>query len=158
MSSTSWTNSINEWHSIFTWASICLCHIRFRRAWRLQGHSLNELAFRSQPGVIGSWVGFSFNILVLAAQFWIGAWPVGYGENTPAQNVNNFFLAYLAAPVVILCYAAHKVYYKTPLFIRSHDMDLRSGVRELNLVELRAEEAAERAHWPKWKKFYKFLC
>jgi len=37
-------------------------------------------------------------------------------------------------------------------------MDLHTGIRELNLAELVAEERAERASWPKWKKAYKFLC
>jgi len=97
-------------------------------------------------------------VLVLIAQFWIGAWPVGYSEQTAAENVNSFFLAYLAAPVVLICYAAHKVYYKTPFFVRSQNMDLHSGIRELNLQELRAEEAAERAQWPRWKKIYKLFC
>lgn len=153
-----WLLSLSGLSSIFTWGSICLCHIRFRRAWKVQGHTLDELAFRSQPGVIGSWIGFIFNVVVLIAQFWIGVWPVGYGDYTASEIANNFFLAYLAAPVVILFYIVHKAYYRTPLFIRSKSMDLRSGIRELNLLELQAEEAAERAQWPKWKKAYKFFC
>ena len=42
--------------------------------------------------------------------------------------------------------------------MRSHNMDLHSGIRELNIAELIAEERAEQANWPKWKKAYKFLC
>lgn len=153
-----WMIALSGLSSIFTWASICLCHIRFRAGWKAQGHTLDELAFRSQCGIIGSWVGLIFNMLVLIAQFWVGAWPVGYGNNTPAENANNFFLAYLAAPVVLLFYIAHKVYYRTPLYVRPHDMDMISGLRELNLAEIRAEEMVERAQWPKWKKAYKFFC
>jgi len=108
--------------------------------------------------VIGSWVGFIFNVLVLIAQFWVGIWPVGYEEYTPSETANNFFLVYLAAPVVLLCYMVHKIWYKTPFYIRSRDMDLHSGARELNLQELLAEEAAERAQWPRWKKTYKYFC
>jgi yeast amino acid transporter len=67
-----WMIAISGLAAIFTWASICLCHIRFRAAWKLQGHTLDELAFRSQAGVVGSWVGFIFNILILVAQFWTG--------------------------------------------------------------------------------------
>lgn len=59
-----WMLAISGLSSIFTWGSICLCHIRFRKAWKVQGRSLDELAFRSQPGVLGSWVGFIFNIIV----------------------------------------------------------------------------------------------
>jgi amino acid transporter len=67
-----WMIAISGLAAIFTWASICMCHIRFRAAWKLRGHTLDELAFRSQAGVIGSWIGFIFNCLILVAQFWTG--------------------------------------------------------------------------------------
>ena len=143
--------------SIFTWGSICFAHIRFRRAWRIQGHSLDELAFKSQPGVIGSWIGCIFNVIILIAQFWVGAWPVGYQDKTPAEQVNNFFLAYLAFPIIFLFYTGYKLWFRTP-FMRCRDMDLKTGMRELNLPELLAEERAEIAAWPKWKKAYKVVC
>ncbi|KAI9874341.1 MAG: glyceraldehyde-3-phosphate dehydrogenase 1 [Pleopsidium flavum] len=152
-----WMLALSGLSSIFTWGSICLAHIRFRKGWRVQGHTLDELAFRSQPGVIGSWIGFLFNILVLIAQFWTGFAPVGYAKMSATELVKNFFSAYLAAPIVIAFYIVYKFYFKTP-FIRSHNMDLSTGIRELNLAELIAEERAERAAWPKWKKAYKFLC
>lgn len=152
-----WMLALSGLSSIFTWGSICLAHIRFRKGWRVQGHTLDELAFRSQPGVIGSWIGFIFNILVLIAQFWTGFAPVGYASMSAGDLVQNFFSAYLAAPIVIVFYIFYKFYFRTP-FIRSHKMDLHTGIRELNLAELVAEERAERAAWPKWKKAYKFLC
>ena len=152
-----WMLALSGLSSIFTWGSVCLAHIRFRTAWKVQGHTLDELAFRSQPGVIGSWVGFILNCLVLIAQFWIGFAPVGYADMTASELVMNFFEVYLAAPVVLLFYFVYKIYYRTP-FVRSHNMDLHTGIRELNLPELLAEERAERAAWPKWKKAYKFLC
>lgn len=52
-----WMLAISGLSSILTWGSICACHIRFRQAWKYNGHTLDELSFRSQPGVIGSWVG-----------------------------------------------------------------------------------------------------
>ncbi|MCJ1365867.1 glyceraldehyde-3-phosphate dehydrogenase 1 [Acarospora aff. strigata] len=152
-----WMLALSGLSSIFTWGSICLAHIRFRKGWRVQGHSLDELAFRSQPGVIGSWIGFLFNVLVLIAQFWTGFAPVGYKDMTTQALVKNFFGAYLAFPVIFLFYIVYKVLYKTP-FIRTHSMDLSTGIRELNLAELIAEERAEKAAWPKWKKAYKFFC
>ena len=152
-----WMLALSGLSSIFTWGSICLAHIRFRAGWKKQGHTLDELAFRSQPGVIGSWCGFIMNILVLIAQFWTGAWPIGYGELGPAGQVNSFLQAYLAAPIVIICYIGYKLWMKTPI-IRSHNMDLHTGIRDLNVAELIAEEKAERAAWPKWKKAYKYFC
>ncbi|KAF8544795.1 amino acid transporter [Trichophaea hybrida] len=133
-----WMLAISGLSSIFTWGSICLAHIRFRRGWKVQGHSLDELAFVSQPGVIGSYIGFIFNVLVLIAQFWIAMWPIG-GE----PDAITFFSSYLAVPIVIAFYIPYKIYYKTP-FVRAKDMDLVTGRRELNLDALLAEERAER--------------
>ena len=170
-----WMLALSGLSSIFTWGSICLAHIRFRAAWKKQGHTLEELAFRSQPGVWGSWVGFIFNCLVLIAQFWTAVWPIGYADMTPSEIAEGFFEAYLAAPVVILFvspisksrlpikanrspqYVVYKVWMKTP-FVRSHNMDLHTGIRDMNVAELIEEERAERATWPAWKRMYKFFC
>lgn len=152
-----WMLALSGLSSIFTWGSICLAHIRFRRGWAQQGHSLDELAFRSQPGVVGSWIGFLFNCLVLITQFWTGAWPIGYRLQTSSQLANGFFKLYLAVPTVIVFYIPYKIYYRTP-FIRTHNMDLHTGIRDLNVSELIAEEKADHATWPAWKRLYKFFC
>jgi amino acid transporter len=152
-----WMLSLSGMSSIFTWGSICLAHIRFRRAWKVQGHSLDELAFRSQPGIIGSWIGFIFNVLVVIGQFWVGAWPVDYAAKGPRGQASSFFLAYLGVPIIILFYLIYKVMFKTSI-MRSKDMDLATGRRELNLPSLIAEEKAEQAAWPRWKRTYKMFC
>ena len=152
-----WMIALSGLSSIFTWGSICLAHIRFRRAWRAQGRALDELAFRSQPGVAGSWVGFVFNALVLVAQLWTGFAPVGWERNTPAQNANNFFQAYLAAPLVLAFYGGYKLWFRTEV-VRTRDMDLGTGMRELDLSELLAEERREMREWPRWKRVYRLFC
>lgn len=152
-----WMLAISGLAAIFNWASICLCHIRFRQAWAFHGHSLDELAFKSQATVYGSWVGLIFNILILIAQFWTGFAPVGYGSMTAGERVENFFEAYLAFPIVILFFVVFKVWHKTK-FKKTSEIDVTSGRREMNLAEILAEERAEQAQWPKWKKVYKVLC
>lgn len=145
-----WMLALSGLSSIFTWGSICFAHIRFRAGWKKQGHSLDELAYQSQPGVIGSWLGLILNIVVLIAQFWVAVWPIGGGP-----DAETFFSIYLTVPVVFAFYIPYKIIYKTP-FVRSADMDLVTGRREMDLDSLLAEERAERAAWPKWKKMYVF--
>jgi yeast amino acid transporter len=152
-----WMLAISGLSSIFTWGSICLAHIRFRRAWKLQGHTLDELAFKSPVGVYGSWVGFLANCLILIAQFWTGFSPVGWQHMTSRELAINFFQAYLAAPVVIIMYLGHKLYIR-PKIVRSRDMDLFTGKREMNVKELLVNERAEQRNWPTWKRLYKFFC
>lgn len=152
-----WMIAISGLSSVFTWGSICLAHIRFRSGWKVQGHSLDELAFRSQPGIYGSWLGFILNCLILIAQFYVGFSPVDYKLKTSSELASGFFQVYLAAPIVLLCYVPYKLWYRTSV-VRTHNMDLHSGIRELNLAELIHEEREEQKMWPRWKKIYKFFC
>lgn len=152
-----WLLAISGLSSIFTWGSINLVHIRFRKAWRLQGHTLDEIAYKSQSGVIGSWIGFSFCVLVLILQFWTAVWPIGYKEMAASGRVNVFFKAYMAFPIVVISYFVYKWVFGTSI-IKIADMDLVTGRRELDVRALVAEEKAERATWPKWKKLYKLFC
>ncbi|EFQ29285.1 amino acid permease [Colletotrichum graminicola] len=152
-----WLLAISGLSSVFTWASICLCHIRFRRAWALKGHGLHELAFRSQVGVVGSWCGLIMNLLVLVAQFWVGAFPVGWEKWEPEAVARNFFLRYAAFPIVVIMYVVHKFYFRTTI-VRVKDMDVSTGRRDFNLGILVTQEQEERQSWPTWKRVYKFLC
>lgn len=152
-----WLLAISGLSSVFTWASICLCHIRFRHAWRAKGHGLHELAFRSQVGVTGSYCGLAMNILVLIAQFWVGAFPVGWENEEASWVARNFFLRYAAFPIVAIFYIAHKLYFRTT-FIQTDAMDLTTGRRDFNLGILVAQEEEEKRTWPRWKRVYKFLC
>ena len=63
-----WLLQLSGLAALFTWGSICLAHIRFRSAWKYNGHTLEELPFQSVFGVYGSYVGLSLCVLVLIAQ------------------------------------------------------------------------------------------
>ncbi|KEZ44274.1 General amino-acid permease GAP1 [Scedosporium apiospermum] len=152
-----WLLASSGLSSIFTWGSICLCHIRFRKAWAHKGRKLEDLAYRSQIGIIGSYIGLSMNLLVLVAQFWVGAFPIGWRDMTSRQLAESFFLKYMAAPIVCSFYVCHKLYYRTRI-VRIEDLDIDTGRREFALPILVAREAEEKRAWPRWKKVYKFLC
>ena len=175
-----WLLAVSGLSSVFTWGSICLAHIRFRKAWKARGRGVGELAFVSQVGVAGSWVGLGLNGLVLVAQFWTAAWPVksvggvavveggksgematgGGGAvviDDAGDVARNFFLQYLCAPIVGVCYVGYKVWFRTRI-VRVEEMDVDTGRREFNLPVLVARELRERRGMPRWKRLYKFLC
>ena len=152
-----WMIALSGLSSIFTWGSICLCHIRFRQAWKRAGHTLDELAFKSQATVYGSWVGFIFNCLVVVVSFWTGFAPVGYGEYTTGELVESWFASNLSIPILLLFYFAFKFIKKTKIK-KISEIDIYSGRRELNLAEILAEERAIQAKWPWWKKVYRTVC
>lgn len=152
-----WLLAISGLSTIITWGSICVCHIRFRRAWVARGHSPDELPFQSQVGIIGSYVGITLNVLVLVAHFWVAVFPIGYEHMTSRAIAKNFFLKWMGAPSVIIFYVGHKLYYHTS-YVTLNDMDIDTGRRDFNVPILLAQEREERDAWPTWKKFYKFLC
>jgi amino acid transporter len=152
-----WLLAISGLSTIFTWSSICLCHIRFRRAWIANGHSVSELPFRAQGGVWGSYIGIIGNACILVAQFWVGLCPIDSDVDTSSEIAANFFLRNMGAPIILGFYLAHKFYYGTTV-VKIRDMDVDTGRRDFNLPILVAQERDTRAGWPRWKKIYKWLC
>ena len=63
-----WLLALSGLAALFTWGSICLAHIRFRKAWAYHGHTLDEIPFKATGGVYGSWLGIFIIVLVLLSQ------------------------------------------------------------------------------------------
>jgi amino acid transporter len=63
-----WLVALSGLAALFTWGSICLSHIRFRKAWAYHGHTLDEIPFKAAGGVYGSWLGLFIIFIVLIAQ------------------------------------------------------------------------------------------
>ncbi|KAF3153292.1 glyceraldehyde-3-phosphate dehydrogenase 1 [Orbilia oligospora] len=142
-----WLLSICGLGSFFTWGSICLCHIRFRAAWKAQGNSLDQLAYRSQGGIIGSYLGLSLNIVVFLAVLWTAL----FTTESWKPDIKNFMMKYLTVPMLLVEYFAYKLFFKTKI-LKIHEVDLVTGCIGL-LDESWIEERREReADWPKWKK------
>ncbi|KAL8999937.1 MAG: hypothetical protein Q9169_001343 [Polycauliona sp. 2 TL-2023] len=124
-----WLLSLSALNNLFVWASICLSHIRFRRGWAAQGHTLDELPYKAQFGVIGSYIGFFLNMVALLATFYVSLFPIGADP-----NAESFFTTFLSLPIAIALYTTWKI--KTRggpgLYVKSHQMDVLTGMREFN--------------------------
>ena len=156
-----WLLAISGLSTLFTWASTCLAHIRLRRAWARRGRSLADLAFRAQAGTLGSWLGLACNLAVLAAQLWVALDPIPRPAEPPpgpADLAYHFFVQCLALPVVLVCWLAHKLWFRTS-YVRIDDMDLDTGRRDFGrLGVIKAHEMQQRRAWPRWKRLYRFIC
>ncbi|POR38332.1 General amino-acid permease GAP1 [Tolypocladium paradoxum] len=154
-----WMLAICVLSSLLTWGSICLCHIRFRWAWAAAGHTLEELPFRSQVGIVGSFIGFIGNVLVLASQFWLGISPLLISEPplTPAETAKNFFLSLMAIPMIFICYIGHKLWFTTRV-LSLPSMDIDTGRSFSRFQPKSTEEEDKRRTWPMWKRLYRSLC
>jgi len=131
-----WLLALSGLSAFFVWGSICLSHIRFRYAWKAAGRSLDELAFRAQAGVYGSYVGCFLVVVCLIAEFYISLFPIGGSPNAEA-----FFESYLAAPIILALYLIYKVWKRdTSLWVKIKDMDLDTGRRYLDDVPSEPEQ------------------
>ncbi|CCE81823.1 Piso0_002498 [Millerozyma farinosa CBS 7064] len=152
-----WLVSISGLSSIFTWLSICVAHIRFRRALYVKNRNCDELSFTSQTGVIGSMYGAVLNILVLIAEFWVSLFPLG-----KSSSASGFFQGYLGFVVLIVFYLGHKIWKKNwILCIPSRDIDIDVGRRETDLEALKQEIAEEKEIMkakPLFYRLYNFWC
>lgn len=63
-----WLLALSGLAALFTWGSINLAHIRFRKAWLQQGHTLDEIPFKAAGGVWGSYLGLFLIFIVFVAQ------------------------------------------------------------------------------------------
>ncbi|KAF7910876.1 uncharacterized protein EAF01_002385 [Botrytis porri] len=158
-----WLLALSGLSSLFTWGTICYSHIRFRKAWAQQGHSVDSLIYQSPVGTIGSWIGLAMIVLVLIAQFWVAVDPIGDVQTGINTKISSFFEAYLAMTVVLIFYAGYKLWYRTR-WMKIGDIDLRTGRNEVDAGMLYRgsrgwqRREMEMEEWPRWKRIYKLLC
>jgi len=131
-----WLLALSGLSILFIYGSIALAHIRFRKAWALAGHTVDELPFKASCGVWGSYLCLLINVLGLIAQFYVALYPVG----GPNLDPTTFFQAYLAGPFLIALYLIWKVYswFKRPsdrpLWVHIRDIDIYTGMRDTQQV------------------------
>ena len=129
-----WLLSISGLSNFFVWGSICIAHIRFRSAWKYNGHGVDELPYRAAFGIWGSYLGAFLNFVCLVAQFYVAVSPIGGASGSAAAE--GFFEAYLAAPMLLFFYLIWKTYSwfnipaQRPLWIATKDIDIYRGMRE----------------------------
>ena len=142
--------------TFLVWGSISFIHIRFRQAWHYQGHSVDELPFRSFAYPFNAYFGLTANIFLALVQGWTTLSPFDAG---------NFVDAYILLPLFPIIYVVYKFWNKTRYWTLG-EIDLDSGRRAdvdsaagHESSELDAEEAQANARSTKgllrtlWKSF-----
>lgn len=124
-----WLLGLSGLAALFTWGSICFAHIRFRAAWKRQGHTLDEIPFRHALGVYGSWIGFGMSILVFIASIYSGLFPPN--NEGKMNDANGFFKSCLAFPVVVFFWLCGYIW-KRPKFLTLNNIDVDTGRREID--------------------------
>ncbi|KIX94028.1 uncharacterized protein Z520_10365 [Fonsecaea multimorphosa CBS 102226] len=137
-----WLFSISGLGLLFLWASICLCHIRFRQAWKAANRSINDLPFKSPMGVYGSYFAVILAVIILIITFYVALCPYG-----GPPNPTNFFQNYLSAPIILTIFALRKLWTRDwTLGVKLKDIDLDADRRgDGGLYRQREEEKEKRS-------------
>ncbi|CRG89953.1 Amino-acid permease inda1 [Talaromyces islandicus] len=139
-----WLLSLSGLSYFFVWGTICLAHIRFRRAWVAQGRFVKEMPYRTPLGVVGSYIGLGLNVICLIATFYVSVWPAG-----ESPDASYFFQQYLAAPIILALYLFWKLYTRQwRMWVPTSEMDINSGLR----TDLLNEDEDLETPWT-WKNF-----
>lgn len=105
--------------TFLVWGSISWTHIRFRAAWKAQGHQPHELPFKSWAYPWNAYFGLGANIFLAFIQGWTTLSPFVAGD---------FVDAYILLPLFPIIYFGYKFVFKTRYW-RLHEIDLQAGRR-----------------------------
>jgi amino acid transporter len=130
--------------TFLVWGAISLTHLRFRTAWKAQGHSEDELPFKSLWYPYNAWFGLLSNVFLALIQGWSTFAPFDAG---------TFVDAYILLPLFGVIYVVYKFLFKTKLW-GPHEVDLNSG-RRRDLDEARRPADTGDLTW--WQKVLKSL-
>lgn len=152
-----WLVALSGLSTLFTWGSINGAFIRYRMAMKEQGRSTDDLAYKSNTGLIGAYYGLIANVAILGLQFWLALFPVG-----ESPKAVTFFKTYLGGVIVIVFYIGHKLWTRSLRFyIKAKDIDLDNGKSavDIDLIkqEIQEEKEALRAK-PLYYRVYEFWC
>ncbi|CUM66074.1 uncharacterized protein PRCAT00003728001 [Priceomyces carsonii] len=101
-----WLMSMSGISVILSYATICVCHLRFRMTLKHNKILVEKaLQYRAQTGTLGSWYGVTLSLLVVAAQILVAIMQDGLGFSLEA-----FFQQTLGIFIILISYVGHKIY------------------------------------------------
>jgi yeast amino acid transporter len=133
-----WFSSLTSLLTLFGWGMICLSHIRMRRAWKLQGRSVEDLPWKTWTWPWGAYWGLSWCIILMIAEFYLAVWPLG-----APTTAENFFATYVSVPAVLVIYIGAKFYFRGRRWVDCATIDLDAGRRIYRSQEIEKAEEKE---------------
>ncbi|CAG8244277.1 unnamed protein product [Penicillium salamii] len=114
-----WLSSLVSLLTLFGWGMICLSHIRFRHAWKIQGRDEKHLPWQTWTYPYAAWWGLSWCIVIICVEFYLSIWPLH--EPTTAKN---FFANYISVVAVIFIWIGAHIWYRCPLWVDASQINL----------------------------------
>jgi lysine-specific permease len=91
------------------WLGISVTHFRFRRAWKAQGHSVDELKFKAKFFPVGPILAAVVFLVIIFGNVWV----MIPGAGASADDIIGFAGTFGIIPILILIYVGYKISHKT---------------------------------------------
>ena len=116
-----WLVAASGLTGFIVWIGIALSHYRFRRAWVVQGHRVEELRYHAKLFPLGPILALILCVVVIG------------GQNIEAfvnWNWQEIGVTYISLPLVLALYLGYKIRYRTRI-VRLEEMDLSGDPESL---------------------------
>ena len=137
-----WFVNISTISGFIAWIIVCITYLRFRSAFQYHG-LLHTLPYRTpfQPY-------FTYAVLFLLC---ILTLTNGFQVFIGGFAVQDFLAAYITLPIFFALYVGHKIWFRTPLWTRLEDIDVSTGVKEMDeLAEMEVPRQPKNALQKFW--------
>ncbi|KAM4065372.1 amino acid permease [Hirsutella rhossiliensis] len=125
-----WFVNISTISGFIAWVVIMITYLRFRRA--LEYNNLfNSLPYRTPLQPYATYATLVVVSLLIITN--------GFQTFMPF-NASDFVAAYVTIPAFLVLYIGHKLYFRTPMYIPTSEMDAITGKREMDELEAMDEE------------------
>ena len=124
-----WFQNLTTIANLFTWVSVCIAYIQFRKALIAQGVNRDELIFKGRFQPYTAYFALVYFIIIILfngfAVFTTGRW-----------SVDDFVTAYVGIPIYFILYAFWRIFKRTH-FVKPVEADIWTG-----------KAALDAEHWP----------
>ena len=140
--------SISGAATFVAWAVIGVIHIRFRKAWKIQGYTLEEMPFKAMLYPYGT-------ILVILLNTFL-VFISGYSVFIDGFDYVSFIVDYIVLVVFVVLFCGWKIVKKTKM-VPLKEVDLITGRREVLVQRQEIRQDDEKAKKPWYTKISRAL-
>ncbi|WP_235897069.1 amino acid permease [Hornefia butyriciproducens] len=112
-----WLYNATGLTGFLTWLGICICHLRFRKGLKAQGHNPKELKYQAKLYPAGTWYAIIICTVVILGQGY-------YAFTDSGIDWYGFLVAYIGLPIFVALFLIHKLVKKTR-FVSPDEMNFR---------------------------------
>ncbi|CAI4214237.1 unnamed protein product [Parascedosporium putredinis] len=136
-----WFMNISTISGYIAWIVVMITFIRWRKAMVFHG-MMDRRPFKTPLQPYATYFFLVILILLTLTNGFQIFWPSNF-------NAADFLAAYITIPVFFVLYFGHKIIYRTPWARKIPDVDVVTGVREMEEMEASEEERVPQTVWQK---------